>query len=284
MLFLEGECPHCNEKRGFHIFAMSEYGANTSFKEIKDRDQKVRLHGGTSVSFPKSIPASFFGAGTCAMCWKPILLELEISEVAYLLMLQEHIVQHDKRYIGPLPTIKGIWPQPEPPYSHPSLPEKVRALFIDLQTMLKQSLAPSLIITGCRSVLEEAARELSKENEENKATVEVGKTSKKQVWLKRRIADLKEKAIVNGVLHDWAMNIKEFGDNAAHELKGTPEEAAELVEFTKLFLQYTFEFRARVEEARKGKEHPPKEQEGTTGEPPASGTTGIFSGPPPKLM
>lgn len=33
MLFIEGHCPHCNEKRGFNLFNVSEYRTQLSARE-----------------------------------------------------------------------------------------------------------------------------------------------------------------------------------------------------------------------------------------------------------
>ena len=231
-MFLEGECPHCGEKRGFNIFSVSDYTADGNAAVIK----RGMVNKGTSAHpIPVQIKkASFFAAGYCIHCKRPILAELDIDQ-DYLYALREHVGSYpEKLYTGARPNIKNMWPAPVPPYSHPALPEKVRGLFVDLQVMLKQNLASSLVIGGCRSVLEEAARELGGQGDK----------------LHQRIKDLKAKAIVNGVLHDWAMNIKKLGNESLHELVGTQEEAAEMIEFTRLFLQYTFEFPARVKEAR----------------------------------
>ena len=52
------------------------------------------------------------------------------------------------------------------------------------------------------------------------------------------------------MLAEWAHIIRDDGNSATHEARGTQQEAEELVEFTKLFLQYTFEFPARVKVSR----------------------------------
>lgn len=229
MMFLEAECPHCAEKRGFEVFAASDFTADRPLKAIK-KDQTTEPCWINKNMIPD---ARFFAAGVCVYCHNPILVELELSD-AYLDAIRECITS-GKRYTGQKPVITRAWPQPVPPYSHPALPEKVRELFTDMQTMQKQNLAPSLIVTGCRSVLEEAVRELGGQ----------GKT------LHERISNLNTKAVVNGVLHEWAIAIKNLGNEAVHELSGDKKTADELVEFTKLFLQYTFEFPARIQEIRK---------------------------------
>ena len=228
MLFLEGQCPHCDEKRGFEVFAVSDYRAKRPVKDIK----KDKTYERAWVNDEQCPAAQFFAAGVCIYCDNPILLELEINDI-YLEALRE-CIPSGKRYEGNAPQVKRMWPQPVPPYSHPSLPEKVRTLFVDLQDMLKQNRSPSMIIAGCRAVMESAVKDLKGE----------GKT------LADRVDYLKNKAIVNGVLADWAHHVRLTGNEAIHELEGTQEDAAELVEFTKLFLQYTFEFPSRIQEAR----------------------------------
>ena len=230
MLFLEGECPHCSEKRGFKIFSVSEYTAEGRVEDIK----KIQINGLTMIH-PHRKKAEVFAAGYCAHCKRPILAELDV-DLDYLYALRDHVLNPEKLYAGTSPDIKNMWPSPVPPYSHASLPEKVRVLFVDLQEMLKQGRSPAMIIGGCRAVAENAVKELGGKGKDMHA----------------RIEDLKSKAIVNGVLADWAHNVRLGGNEALHELEGTAEEAAELVEFTKLFLQYTFEFPARIREARNG--------------------------------
>ena len=225
MIILKELCPHCGERSGFDIFAASKFRAERNAKEIK----VARLNYSQS----KALNSDFFAAGVCCLCGNPIILELAIHDFS-LAPLLAHIGTADSLYNGPPPTIVRILPSPVPPYSHPALPERVNAAFVDLQKMLKQELSPHFIITGCRTVLESAVRELGGEGKK----------------LHHRINDLKEKAIVNGVLAEWATHIRLEGNDAAHDMEGTPKEAAEIVEFTKLFLQYAFEFPARVKDAR----------------------------------
>lgn len=42
MLFIEGHCPHCNEKRGFNLFAVSDYRAKRSDAELKNLQHNYR--------------------------------------------------------------------------------------------------------------------------------------------------------------------------------------------------------------------------------------------------
>lgn len=229
MVITTGICPHCGEKSGFRIFALSEYTSERSIKEL----EKIQVNEPT-FSHPNCVkPASFFGAGTCCYCGNPILADLAVDD-AYVTALYEHIRHSDKLYNGPIPVIKRLWPEPVLPYSHPALSGKVRSLFTDIQRGLEYKMSAPWIISGCRSVLEEAVKELGGKGKD----------------LLPKIESLREEAVVNGVLAEWAHHVRIEGNEAVHELEGTPEEAAELVEFTKLFLQYTFEFPARVREVR----------------------------------
>ncbi len=232
MLFIEGHCPHCNEKRGFNLFAVSDYRAKRSETELKNIRHNYRP-GNLS-------PAKFFAAGVCIHCGGPILADVEVNDAA-LYEMRDCMTNHDRRYEGPLPRVLRIYPEPTPPYSHPSLPEEINRDLVDVQTMLKQNLAPHFIISGCRGVLETAVKMLGGEGD----------------TLRKRIRDLKEKAIVSGVLADWADHIRLEGNSATHERSGTEVEAREIMEFTKLFLQYTFEFPSRIKELRKEKPSAP---------------------------
>ena len=218
MLFIEGHCPHCNEKRGFNLFSASQYRLQRGVSLI----QKQATRG-------QAKPAKFYACGVCIHCNNPILVDIEIPDI-FLFEMQECIGHHDKTYLGDPPQIQRIYPEPTPPYSHPSLPDTVNQDLIDLQNMLKQNIAPHLVMTGCRTILESVVKELGGEGKR----------------LIDQIKDLKAKAIVNGVLEDWALHIRLEGNSAVHERSGTHEEAQELMEFTKLFLQYTFEFPSRI--------------------------------------
>lgn len=232
MLFIEGHCPHCNEKRGFNLFAVSDYRAERSDGELKNMPHVYQK--------AKPLPAGFFAAGVCVHCAGPILADLEVED-AYLYAMRECVRNHERRYEGPPPRVLRMYPEPTPPYSHPSLPEEINRDLVDVQTMLKQNLAPHFIISGCRGVLETAVKILGGEGEK----------------LVKRIRDLKEKAVVSGVLADWADHIRLEGNSATHERTGTEEEAREIMEFTKLFLQYTFEFPSRIKALRMAKPDAP---------------------------
>lgn len=228
MFTFEGHCPHCHSDRGFHAFGASEYligeydYSKTPFQEAQVL-QKRRENN----------PNTFFSlCGSCIACKKPVVATCEAS-LKILTEIRECIADIDRAYKGKA-TIKTIFPEPTVLYTHPSLPEDVRNAFVDLQKMLQARLQPHFILAGCRTVLEAVVRELGGN----------GHT------LSARIADLHAQGVITKGLADWAHQIRIGGNDAVHEMSGTPEEARELVEFTKLFLQFTFELPARINEVR----------------------------------
>ena len=224
MMFIEGHCPHCNEKRGFNLFAVSEYKAKRLVSEIKN----------TRAIYKSEKPAKFFSCGLCIYCDSPVLFDIEIKEDTYLYAMRDCITNHDKIYDGPKPTILRMYPQSEPPYTHPSLPQEINNDLVDLQKMISDNMGAHWVITGCRTILETSIKILNGEGRN----------------LASRIEDLRNKSIINGVLADWARHIRIEGNSATHERTGTQEDALELMNFTKLFLQYTFEFPHRIQELR----------------------------------
>ena len=220
MIHLKGRCPVCSEKSGFHIFHLGPY----------------RMDGPASLCERKNscrgqppIPAKIFACGCCMNCNHPVLAELGVDQ-NMLRELQDCLEHGEKIYDGKEPEIRRLLPEKIPVYSHPSLPDDVRILFVDLQDMCREKKTPSRIVAGCRSVLEASVKHL-----EGKGNT-----------LSQRLNDLKEKAVISGVLWDWSTHIRLEGNEAVHEINASPEDAAELVDFTKIFLHYAFEMPARI--------------------------------------
>ena len=132
--------------------------------------------------------------------------------------------------VGDGVVVLRTYPQRESPKAHPTWPEKIQRPFVDLQMMLSQNRHPSFIISGCRTILDVATKDL-------------GGTKSKLV---DRIDELATKSIVIGVLQAWAHKLRLDGNAAVHELEGTDEDAAQLVEFIKLFLHVAYELPAAI--------------------------------------
>lgn len=66
---------------------------------------------------------------------------------------------------------------------------------------------------------------------------------------------LAEKQLISPVLFQWAEEIREFGNIAAHDaerkVSPTLEDASDAVLFTKIFLLYVYTLPAKIDEARK---------------------------------
>lgn len=228
MFIFQGTCPHCHSDRGFMAFGMSHYVVGDyDYSKTPATDRNIlekRRENNPLLNFSL--------AGSCLSCKKPVVATCSASQ---------KIFEDIRPCIGALEkethrqvTVEHIFPSPMQHYSHPSMPEKVNESFVDLQKMLVEKKQPHFIIFGCRSVLEAAIRHLGGEGKSLHAKVE----------------DLYAKGMITASLKDWASIIRRTGNEAAHEMKGTSEEARELVDFTRIFLQFTFELPDTISKAR----------------------------------
>lgn len=117
MLFLEGHCPHCNEKRGFHVFAVSDYRSRRTVDVIQKANRNIHapLEASPRVSLP--VEPVFIAGG-------PVLFGLEIDD-SVLYVLRDCIQNHDRRYDGHFPRSSACIPSrsrlmPIPPCRIPS--------------------------------------------------------------------------------------------------------------------------------------------------------------------
>lgn len=239
MLTFDGHCPHCGSDKGFNTFGMSYYiigDRDYGNFPLDEKEKRLKAAKETmDLPFDRRhddlyMQTSFSLAGECRKCHKPIVatcssLQKDANRI-------QAIINSEKETM-PFPgMVESIHPQPTPPYSHPSLPDKVNETFVALQDMITEKKPAHMIITGCRAVLEASVRTLGGGKE--------GDT------LHTRIIDLFKKGAITESLKDWAIIVKNFGNDAAHEMKGTEAEAKELVNFTKIFLQFTFEMPAII--------------------------------------
>lgn len=219
MFSFAGRCPHCSSDRGFLAFGLSHYLIGEY-----DYSKNPLQEKGILMRKREDNPLTEFSlAGTCMQCQKPVVASCRAS-----LKQREEIVAcigNFGRTVIHRVEVTAVFPTPMPPYSHPSLPENVRATFIDLQRMIRDNMQPHLIIMGCRAVLEAAVRSL-------------GANGKN---LYDSIEDLRENGVITESLKEWGTIVRRVGNDAAHEMKGTREDANEMVEFIKVFLQFTFE-------------------------------------------
>lgn len=240
MFTFEGKCPHCGSDRGFHAFGISPYLAAVDDYRAHPLIME-QLQDKTCPNPVNNSVAEYSLAGTCLNCKKPV-----VASCASTVHARTEIANslgHSERYAKNKVLVLHIFPEPTPPYTHYSLPPAVSESFIDLQKMLQEKRQPHLIIMGCRAVLEAAVRALDDEEGNNGLVL----------W--ERIEKLHRQGIITTSLKEWASIIRRVGNKAAHEMAGTEEEARELVAFTKVFLQFTFELPAIIAATRTKPNH-----------------------------
>lgn len=239
MVTFDGQCPHCGSDKGFNAFGMSLYVIGDRDYEklpLNELEKKLK-YASDYLGVPTSKEhndiykqANFSLAGECRKCHKPIVATCSATRTEALQIYGR--INSCKETMSFTGAVESVYPAPTPPYTHPSLPEIVQRAFVDLQKMIVEKKHPPFIIMGCRQVLEASARALG-----------AGKDGDS---LHRRILELYEQGLITASLRDWAMIIKTHGNDAAHEMIGTEEQAKELVSFTKVFLQFAFEMPATI--------------------------------------
>lgn len=235
MLHVPGNCPHCARGCGFDVFCGDYYSSPKMIGELLKNQHSGSVFGPKE---PENMATVYCG-GICTECHKPVMLNLEIDSANFA-HLRECIGTPEKAYNGNPPMIVAMAPPPRQVWTHPSLPQEVARAFADLQRMVWDEVTPALILIGARTVLEKVCAELGAH----------GKT------LFDRIKDLREQGILTGVMYEWATEIRCWGNSGTHNFEGSKEDAEDLTEFTKLFLQYSFELPARVKEAREKRKCP----------------------------
>lgn len=118
--------------------------------------------------------------------------------------------------------------------AHPTWPEKIKKPFVELQEDMQRGRTPAFIISGCRSILDVATKDLDGKGDNIFARVE----------------DLRKKGLLTGALADWAHALRKRGADAVHDLDGDQETARQLVEFIKLFLHVAYELPEAIREKR----------------------------------
>jgi hypothetical protein len=226
--------PNCGNLVNFVVSQVGEL-----VKREADPDDPVKFRPVAKVRSQQPVPASLeiiegCGVSRCPHCGEPLLIIFrttrQLLHHALHLNSNPRMDASHRLIANDSVVVIKTYPESREPTAHPTWPEKIRKPFVDLQKMLSEHRHPSFIISGCRSVLDVATRDL-------------GGTKDKLV---HRIDELANMNIVTGVLQKWSHKLRLDGNEAAHELGGTPEEAAQLVEFIRLFLHVTYELPATI--------------------------------------
>lgn len=228
MYTFAGTCPHCGSDRGFQAF-----GSSPKLIIEKDYSTVPVSHRGIEMKHDEKNPyVKFSLAGVCLTCQQPVVAASSARDK----VLEEinACIQDFGRQSLVQVKVDAIYPKRDPKYAHPSIPEKINKSFVDVQKMFDSGLQPHFVIGGCRSVLENALNALGAN----------GST------LYKKIENLHDQGLITETIKDWAHIIRNNGNDAVHELNGKREDAEDLLNFTKIFLQYAFELPAVIKAMR----------------------------------
>ena len=191
----------------------------------------------TSIIGSKSLPgynlATSYGVAPCPRqnCQGPVLIWFETTNLAFRQSMYD--IQTKLIYAGPPPKILGTWPEASSPDDSENWPEKIRAIFFEIQEDVQNKRDPARIVGACRSVLEVALANLGYDNKKGKN-------------LSDRIDMARQDGILTENMKNWAHKTRMDGNEAIHELKSTFEESQELVNFIRTFLDLSFDLPERI--------------------------------------
>ena len=217
MLQANVKCPHCGNEGTFDFYGIPVVKHVKFGKLPSGKETEVLLIRGIAI---------------CCKCEEPTLIEAHVFRNEWE-VFKNHINTRELYKISNFKIVR-VLPPPKEPYTHPSIPEKVRDLLKEAQELLNEGRSPSIIVGACRSILEVALKELNAEGD----------------TLYDKIEDLYQRHIITTPLRDWSHIVRKMGNKALHEIEASSEDAQELVEFTKLFLMMTFELPAKIREKR----------------------------------
>lgn len=212
---VEQYCGHCNHLTSLIFSFAAGHNVRTptphekqrqslNVRTIDDRD-RVQAHA----------------VGICPLCGRPnlILFETQRSTLTNIVA----VVKAPESLFGGQSVIEVSRVLPTVPSmaDHPSWGPTISDPFVSAQANARERRSPALTIAGCRMALEEMTKRLGATSSDN---------------LKVRIERLRDQGVITASLADWAHHIRLLGNDAVHEIGGTQEEAAELIEFTHMLL------------------------------------------------
>jgi hypothetical protein len=222
------KCPHCNNLADFALTEVAEFRITAAVPS--------KSHFQRQVVVREVLPAQrvdAYGVASCPLCHGPVLMQFKAT---FQQMQGVHASVRDlqQRYSAKDIEVVAIHPQPREPARDAAYPEEVREIFAEAQEDLAMNRSPARIVATCRSVLDVCTKKLDGVGDK----------------LSSRINDLKSKGVLTGHLADWAHSVRMDGNEAIHDLKASPGEAYELVEFIKTFLDVAFVLPAKITEKR----------------------------------
>lgn len=226
MIYFEHKCPNCRNTEYFQAFSVQEYEPIPP-SELKPGRPRV-----TAKMRTDNDPVKGYACASCPRCKQPVLFVF----TGAMQDIKQLEAADKKPLRGMANNVKMInaYPETPQPYKHEAIPEPAKTLFADLQEILAEGKTPAITMGGCRSVLEDALKHLGAK----------GKTPYE------KINDLLKMGIITKLIADWGHLIRFNCNFAIHEIKATTEEAEEMVDFMKIFLEYTFVLPWQIERFR----------------------------------
>lgn len=236
---LKHRCPHCGELCDFIVGQLFEtiqfIDASRNPPVWMPRklpfNHGVQGHPQKETNFVEGVSLS-----RCGNCANPVMFVVDLPRYIFSEFSSPNSLGAggSARLVSQF-RIKQTYPEAKKVDSHPSWPNPIQQPFIELQQFVIENRQPVFIVMGCRMVLESVLKDLKGEGDDNF----------------KRIDDLAKRGIITGSLKDWAHEIRKRGNDAAHDLNaGTPEEAAELVNFIKLLLHVCYELPEAIRDKR----------------------------------
>jgi len=226
------ECPHCGREGDFAITQFTHYHS----KEPLKHGQMKNPVGGISYDTGERTKAHTSVA--CPSCNGPVLLIYEVS--LELLANITNAIKDDRRIMtGEQPTLLKMYPEIKQPIVSEYYPGKVSKMFANAQRQLRDTeddMMPVNVVFACRSVIEQALKALGVEN----------------LTLVKGIQKTQQEGLITEPLAAWAHHVRLKGNEAIHDLEANLQEAVELVEFVRFFLETVFVLPKRIEDKRAG--------------------------------
>ena len=224
------KCPHCHCTEHFNFGEIKQFQSDNPPR----LDEPGRKLAGIPQSGQNGVLAKFYGVGHCprSNCGGPILAWFETNNFATR-SNGSFQSTHDWIYSGPTPKILGVWPTPSTPEDSENWPEKLRTVFREVQEDAALKRDAARIVGTCRSVLEVALSSLG-----------YGKSQGKN--LSDRIDAARSDGLLTESMKQWAHKTRMDGNDALHELNATLDEAVELVNFIRTFLEVSFDLPERI--------------------------------------
>jgi hypothetical protein len=244
MFSLQWKCPHCAREESFTLTGVTEYSAKSQVQEgsvfaarsvlepmpTQQGSGTIQMSGMPVAKRKGSEITRAYGVSVCPNCNGPILIWFECAFEA-LQRVKQSTNDWTWRYAGQPPKILGVYPEGEKPDDSPHYPDALRRVFVELQEDIRAGRTAPRIVVGCRSVLEVALKSLGYEGRQT---------------LFERINKAREDGLLTESMREWAHRIRLDGNEAAHELNATDDEAREFVDFLRLFMEVAFVLPTRI--------------------------------------